>query len=95
MKKLEIVISQAIEEDFFALCKKKHVAGSYTKINDVCGEGYQVPKMGTSVWPQFNNMIIIVCSEEEASEISKIIIEIRAQFPDDGLFCSVSEVNVI
>ncbi len=95
MKRLEIVISQSVEEDFFALCRKKGVGRSYTKINDVCGEGLQTPKMGTPIWPQLNNIIIIVCPESEASEITRIIIELRAQFPDDGIFCSVSDVSVI
>ncbi len=95
MKRIEIVISQSIEEDFFALCRKRNVGKSYSRINDVCGEGCQVPKMGTPVWPQLNNMLIIVCSDSEASEIAEIIIELRAEFPDDGVFCSVSDVQVI
>lgn len=95
MKKLEIVLSQSIEEDFFSKCKKKNVCKAYTKIDNVCGEGFQVPKMGTPIWPQLNSMIIVVCSESEASEIKKIVMDLRLEFPDDGIFCTIADVQVI
>ena len=95
MKKLEIILSQSVEEDFFSKCKRKNVCKAYTKIDNVMGEGLQVPKMGTPIWPQLNSMIIVVCSDSEANEIKRIVIDLRLDYPDDGIFCTITDVQVI
>lgn len=95
MKRFEIVMNQAVEEDFFELCKKYDVGKAYTKYDDVCGKGLQNPKMGDAVWPQFNITLVIVCDSTEASKYVQIIKELRINSPDEGVFCSVSEVDTI
>lgn len=95
MKKVEIVLSQALEDDFLLYCKANKVGTAYTRINNVCGEGLQVPKLGTPIWPQLNSYIIIVCSESEAEVIASIVQKLRQKYPDDGIFAFSSTVDVI
>lgn len=95
MKKVDIVLNQAIEEDFFALCKKYDIPRFYSRYNNVCGEGNQVPKFGSSIWPQLNTNIVIVCDEEELEQLKNVIYDLREEFPEEGVFCSVSDAEII
>jgi len=93
MKKLEIILSQAIDEDFLHDCKVMHVADYYTKTIGVQGEGCSFPKMGDDVWPQLNNHYMIVIEDDEIETIKHIISHLREIYPDEGLACFVSDVG--
>ena len=78
-KRVEIIYSQAIEEDFVQLFKENNVAGRYTKIAGIMGAGYSNPRLGDAIWPQLNVMYIVYCSEEDCKKIG------------EGIACFVSE----
>ncbi len=89
MKRVEVILSQALEEDFITFCEDRKVAKMYTKIPSVVGTGYANPKMGDSVWPQFNTMYIIYCKKEEAATIKEIAKILRKEYPEEGVACFV------
>lgn len=90
-KRVEIIFSQAIEEDFVQLFKEKNVAVRYTKLENIMGAGYSNPRLGDSVWPQLNVMYIIYCSEEDCKTIISIVEQLRLQYIGEGIACFVSE----
>ena len=94
MKRLEIIFSQSIDEDFIQKCAQKDVGKHYTKIPSVLGCGYSDPKMGNEIWPQFNTMYIIYCSEDEEKIIVSIIEELRKEYVGEGISCFVSDAEV-
>ena len=75
--RVEIICSQALEEDFAEEFEKSKVGKHYTKISPVMGAGYSNPHLGDAVWPQLNTMYIIYCSEEEAEK------RLASQFSED------------
>lgn len=88
MKRVEVFLTQAIEEDFIAYfeeaCKKEKEKCKFTKIENIMGQGNTSPKMGDPVWPQLNTMIIIYCEEKIAGRIADIMKKLHKQYVGEG-----------
>ena len=94
-KRVELIFSQAIEEDFVQLFAEKKVAARYTKLNGVMGAGYSNPRLGDAIWPQLNVMYIIHCSEEDCNTIIEIVEQLRLQYIGEGIACFISEATEV
>lgn len=90
-KRVEIIFSQAVEEDFVAEFKEQNVGSKYTKLANVMGAGFSNPRLGDAIWPQLNMMYIIYCGEEECAKIISIVEKLREQYMGEGIACFVSE----
>ena len=88
--RIEIMCSQALEEDFTEEFKKLGVGQKFTKINPVMGAGFHNPHLGDNVWPQLNFMFIIYCSEDEAEKIKMVVRKFRKLFITEGSGCYIS-----
>jgi hypothetical protein len=93
MKKLEIILSQAIDEDFLHDCAVMKVAQHYTKTVGVQGRGFCFPKMGDDVWPQLNNHYMIIVQDGEVDGIKRIVTHLRGLYPEEGIACFMSDVE--
>ncbi|MBP5587735.1 MAG: hypothetical protein J6X37_03310 [Treponema sp.] len=91
--RVEIIFSQAVEEDFFDAFREKQVAYYYTKISGVTGAGISNPKLGDAIWPQLNQMFVIYCDKEEAEVIVGIVEELRKSYPTEGIACFISSAE--
>jgi len=85
MRRIEIMFSQAIEEDILAALKSIDEDSFYTIIPGVRGRGFSSPKMGDAVWPGSNEIMIIYCKKEAAEKIETCIKLLQKRFPDEGL----------
>lgn len=86
MKRIEIIFSQAIEEDILDALKPIPEAQFFSLIPGVKGRGYTTPKMGDSIWPEINSLMIIYCASDEATAaIEKAIIKLQAKYTREGL----------
>ena len=92
-KRVEIIFSQAVEEDFIAEFKEAGVGAKYTKMANVMGAGFSNPRLGDAIWPQLNMMYIIYCDEEEAEKIKTIISKLRVVYKDEGIACFISSAE--
>ncbi len=90
-KRVEIIFSQAVEEDFIAEFKEQKVGAKYTKLANVMGAGFSNPRLGDAIWPQLNMMYIIYCSEDDCKTIISIVDKLREQYMGEGIACFVSE----
>lgn len=88
MKRVEVFLTQAIEEDFIAYfeeaCKAEKEKCKFTKIDNIMGQGNTSPKMGDPVWPQLNTMIIVYCEEKIVSRIAEIMNKLHKQYVGEG-----------
>ena len=66
MKRLEIIFSQSIDEDFIQKCAQKDVGKHYTKIPSVLGCGYSDPKMATK-----SGLNLIQCTSSIVQKMKK------------------------
>ena len=86
MKRIEIIFSQAIEEDIMIALKPIPEAQFFTLIPAVKGKGYTTPKMGDAVWPEENELMIIYCMSNEATaRIEDEITKLQGKYQNEGL----------
>ncbi len=93
--RVEIIFSQALEEDFMQEFADHKVGKRYTKLNNVMGAGWSNPRLGDSVWPQLNMMFIIYCDNEEADTIKLIVKKLREKYIGEGIACFISESDEV
>lgn len=91
--RLEIIMSQALEDDFLNALVQAVPTHKYTKVSGVTGRGYSVPKLGDAVWPQENTMFIMYCDPEEAARTLGVVAAIRKEYAGEGLACFKSEAE--
>lgn len=95
LQRLEIVMSQSIEEDFVSAFMKEDTGRMFTKLPVVMGRGVTDPKMGDAVWPQLNCMYIIICTKEQAEVTKDIVSRLHQEYPYEGLACFTSKVKMM
>ena len=95
VKRVEIICTQALEEDFMQSFSEKNVAARYTKLPAVMGAGYSNPCLGDAIWPQLNVMFIIYCSEEEVPTIKEIVWDLRDKYRTEGIACFISSAEEV
>lgn len=93
LKRVELIFSAAVDEDFMDGFKKKGIGAHFTKISGVTGAGFSNPKLGDAVWPQLNEMIIVYCPKDEAEKIIELAEKIRDKYPMEGIACFVSKAS--
>ena len=91
--RLEIIFSQALEEDFQQAFKEDGVGRRFTKFEAVMGAGCSDPKLGDAVWPQLNMMYVIYCDKAEAKKIYAIVRKMRKKFLTEGIACFMSRAS--
>ena len=95
LQRLEIIMSQSIEEDFVTAFMKEDTGRMFTKLPVVMGRGVTEPKMGDAVWPQLNCMYIVICTKEQAAVVKSIIDRLQQEYPKEGLACFKSKVKLL
>lgn len=94
LKRVEVIFSAALDEDFVEGFKKNKIGSHFTKISGVTGAGFSNPKLGDAVWPQLNEMLIVYCPKDEAQKIVELAEKIRDKYPMEGIACFVSKAAV-
>ncbi|MDR2865764.1 MAG: hypothetical protein LBV68_09170 [Spirochaetaceae bacterium] len=85
MIRVEIIANRSIEDNIHDALRAADAAKFYTMIPVVHGVGIQGPRMGDSVWPEENFMMIVWCEEDEARRIVKALDSVKAQYPNEGI----------
>lgn len=93
LKRVEIILSAAVDEDFTDGFKKNGIGAHFTKISGVTGAGFSNPKLGDAVWPQLNEMLIVYCSKDEAKKITELVESLREKYPMEGIACFISKAS--
>ena len=92
MKKIEIIANLSVEEDIMNMLEEAGVKG-FTKIPVVHGTGRTNPKMGDSVWPEENFMLIIYTDEYMVPTIKSRVKELKEKFHNEGIKYYAVEVE--
>jgi hypothetical protein len=83
----DVILSSAIEEDFLQGMESRVPNFRYTKLSNVTGRGYSVPKLGDAVWPQLNSVFVLYCDEHEGDAVLAVIEDLRKRYVGEGLAC--------
>ena len=97
MKRIEIVMTQAIEVDFMNLyekaCRIADIKCKFTKIDNVMGQGNTNPKLGDAIWPQLNVMFILVIEDRYVNIIRNIMNTLHNTYEGEGAAAFISDVE--
>ena len=97
MKRIEIVMTQAIEVDFMNLyekaCRIAYIKCKFTKIDNVMGQGNTNPKLGDAIWPQLNVMFILVIEDRYVNIIRNIMNTLHNTYVGEGAAAFISDVE--
>lgn len=94
MKRVEIMISRALDEEFLERLSAYELT-HFTAISPVIGKGFSNPKLGDEVWPQTNKLYIFYVKEEDVMKLTKIVNKLREEFPTEGLAAFESEAKCL
>lgn len=94
MKRIEIMLSQAVDDDFLLLLSENKVGNAFTKITNIFGKGESIAKMGDEVWPQMNNMYILYASDDETEKIIELVKNLRNAYPKEGIGCFTTDAEI-
>lgn len=99
MKRVEVIVTQAIDTDFVQLyekeCRKAGIKAKYTKLEGVMGAGNTDPKLGDAIWPQLNVMFILYVEDKYVNMIGGIMKKLHEMYVGEGAAAFVSEANMI
>ena len=99
MKRIEVILSQAIavdfEEEYTKICKKEGIKAKFTKVENVVGQGNSNPKLGDSIWPQLNSVYIIYCEENVSEKIRLALENINKNYPSEGAAAFSSDAEIL
>lgn len=99
MKRIEVIVTQAIDTDFVQLyekeCRKAGIKAKYTKLEGAMGAGNTDPKLGDSIWPQLNVMFILYVEDSFVAKIGEIMKKLHEMYVGEGAAAFVSEANMI
>ena len=85
MKRVEVIANRSVEEDLMESFAAAGVARHYTKFPVVHGVGTSGPRMGDSVWPEENFVLVCYCEEAEAIRIAELAAAVKVRFPEEGI----------
>ena len=85
MKRIEIIANNSVEEDLLRELTLSINNFMFTKINGVHGIGKTEPKMGSSVWPEENFILIVYCNNEQEKAIRNAIQKTKKIHTLDGI----------
>ncbi|MCF7934466.1 MAG: hypothetical protein K9M84_14075 [Spirochaetia bacterium] len=85
MKRVEIVAAQAIQQDIIDALALKEVPAHYTLIPTAFGKGCTDPKLGDSVWPEENFIMIIYCEQPVVYRIAEAIELVKQKYDHEGI----------
>jgi len=92
MKRFEIYMPEAIEEDFEKLLSL-HGISNYSRLNPTMGRGEKTPNLNNDVWPGRNTTYIIYSDRYDVLKL--IVEELRNLFPKEGIAAFVSEAAAL
>lgn len=91
MKRVEIIINQALEMDVVEALEALGYGENFTFFFHVGGRGTQGRREGSSIWPEENILFLIFMKDSEALEMLNRVKDIKDKFPSEGTHCYVSE----
>ena len=77
--------AQAVEQDILDAFEVFDVPQRYTIIPMAKGRGKTTPKLGDSVWPEENIIMIVYCDDDVVARIEQALELVRKKYHQDGI----------
>lgn len=95
MKMVMVVYNEAIDIEVMEVLENCALK-NYTQIKGVYGRGRTSgTHLGNDIWPGRNNLLYIVCEEEEAKELFSSLKELKKKLGKEGIKAFILPVEEI
>jgi nitrogen regulatory protein PII len=85
MKRIEIITNRSIQEDILQGLETHIEDFSYTLIPVVHGKGKDNYRLGTSIWPEENCIIIVYLEDDTVPAAEQAVKEVKTKHPGEGI----------
>jgi hypothetical protein len=93
MKRLEIFANQSVQEELVAALEAAVAGLRYTVVPDVHGRGGDDWKLGTTVWPEENFLLVCYLTDDTVSAATDAVRQVKVRYPKEGLKAYTSEAT--
>jgi len=85
MKRLELIANQSVQDEAVLAFENGIPGLRYTLIPVAHGRGPDDWKLGTTVWPEENFILITYQDDSIIEKLLAIVAELKVQFPKEGI----------
>lgn len=85
MKRIEIVVNQAVEEEVIQLLTDHGHGESFTYTHPVFGRGGSGRREGSAVWPETNSLFVVYTNDEVGDAVLAGVDHLKERFPKEGI----------
>jgi nitrogen regulatory protein PII len=85
MKRVEIITNRSVQEDILQGLETRIEDFSYTLIPVVHGKGKDNYRLGTSIWPEENCIIITYLEDDAAPAAEQAVRAVKTKHPGEGI----------
>ncbi|MFH0731508.1 MAG: PG0541 family transporter-associated protein [Candidatus Omnitrophota bacterium] len=95
MKMVMIAYNEAIESDVMEVLQNCALK-NYTKVPGIFGKGdTSGTHSGNDIWPGRNNLLFVVCDEQQAKQMLSCVKELRKHLGKEGIKAFILPVEAI
>lgn len=81
----EIISNQSIQDEVIDFIEQEIMNVEYTIVPSVQGKGLKSKKLGDTIWPEMNFILIVYTDEEGSTKIKEIVKKLKERFPNEGI----------
>ena len=81
----EIISNQSVQEDITESLEKEIPSIQYTVIPEIHGRGSHTKKLGDTIWPEMNFVLISYLEEGDARKLKEVVEATKKRFPNEGI----------
>ncbi|GHU90401.1 hypothetical protein AGMMS49940_21240 [Spirochaetia bacterium] len=85
MKRIEIITNRSVQEDILQGLETNIEDFSYTIIPIVHGKGKDNYRLGTSIWPEENCIIITYLDDWTVPDAEQAVMAVKTKHPGEGI----------
>ncbi len=95
MKRVEIIANNSIQDDVVEALEAIGIADRYTIIPSVLGNGSTGGRFGTTIWPEYNFVMILYIENDKIEPLKRCCQKIKDYFPGEGIKMATSDIEVL
>ena len=85
LRRCDIIANQSVEDDIIEILEKNITDFEYTIDENLFGKGKKSRKLGDSVWPEMNFVMIAYIDEKSVTVVHECVNQIKMKFPKEGI----------
>jgi len=95
MKRLELIANRSVENEIIEALDENITDFYYTLLPQINGKGKTKYRLGTTIWPELNFLLISYLDDISALKARSVILNIKEKFPKEGIKLFIIEADLV